>query len=67
MSEEKGKRLGDLFSLDGHTRLAQSEEEYRRLLELQGIGRGIINALLNTPDAGAWLLEPMPMLPEQQQ
>jgi hypothetical protein len=66
MSEEKGKRLGDLLSLDG-SRIARSEEEYRRLLELQGIGRGIINALLNTPDAGSCLLEPMPTLPERRE
>jgi hypothetical protein len=66
MSEEKGKRLGDLFSLDG-SRIARSEEEYRRLLRLQEGERAFINAVLNIPGPGDSLLKPIPVLPEQPQ
>jgi hypothetical protein len=66
MSEEK-KKMGDMISLDGHTRLAQTEEEYRRLLRLQEGERAFINAVLNIPGPGDSLLKPIPVLPEQPQ
>jgi hypothetical protein len=62
---EKGKGLGDLFGLDGHTRLAQTEEEYQRLLRLQRFEREIIATVLHSPGPGRQLLEPMPAQPDQ--